>query len=187
MKTKMKTILLSFTIVTIATISSCKKDDDHANDDHEHNEEELITSLSLTFTDTAGIKPTLTYAFKDPDGVAGNAPTQFDTLKLSANTVYNVTVSFLDESKNPAVNITSEVEEEDHEHLICFDNTGLNATVVRTDSDGTYEVGLKSRWTLGNASQGNMKVSLKHQPGVKNGNCGVGETDVEVNFPALIQ
>ena len=186
MKTKLSTLLVVY-LSAFTLLISCKKDKNKAGEQHEHNEEELITSLVLKFTDTAGIKPTLTYAFKDADGVGGNAPTQFDTLKLAANTVYNVEISFLDESKNPVVDISSEVITEAAEHLICFENTSLNASIQRTDTDGTYELGIKSRWTLGSASQGAIKVSLKHQPDVKNGSCSVGETDVEVNFPAKIE
>jgi hypothetical protein len=30
---------------------------------------------------------------------------------------------------------------------------------------------------------GDVKISLKHQPGIKNGSCDIGETDVELLFP----
>jgi hypothetical protein len=165
-------------------ITGCKKDKNAVGDpdDHDHDDAELITSMVLEFSDTANIQPNVTVAFRDPDGEGGNAATEFDTITLSANTVYSVKITLLDESKNPAVKISDEVKTEGDEHLFCFDVTGANASIVKTDSDGTYEIGLDSRWTIGAASNGAVKVTLKHQPGVKNGTCGVGDTDVEVNF-----
>jgi hypothetical protein len=32
-----------------------------------------------------------------------------------------------------------------------------------------------------------MQIELKHQPGIKNGTCGVGETDIDILFPVKIQ
>ncbi len=165
-------------------ITGCKKDKNAVGDpdDHDHDDAELITSMVLEFSDTANIQPNVTVAFRDPDGEGGNAATEFDTITLSANTVYSVKITLLDESKNPAVKISDEVKTEGDEHLFCFDVTGANISVARTDSDGKYEIGLDSRWTVAAASNGTVKVTLKHQPGVKNGTCGVGDTDVEVNF-----
>jgi hypothetical protein len=31
-----------------------------------------------------------------------------------------------------------------------------------------------------------MRVTLKHQPGIKNGDPNLGETDVEVVYPVII-
>ena len=164
-------------------ITGCKKDKDVVEDPHHHDDDpELITSMVLEFSDTANVQPNVTVAFRDPDGEGGNAATEFDTITLSANTVYSVKITLLDESKNPAVKISDEVKTEGDEHLFCFDVTGANINVARTDSDGKYEIGLDSRWTVAAASNGTVKVTLKHQPGVKNGTCGVGDTDVEVNF-----
>jgi hypothetical protein len=165
-------------------ITGCKKDKNAVGDpdDHDHDDAELITSMVLEFSDTANVQPNVTVAFRDPDGEGGNAATEFDTIALAANTVYSVKITLLDESKNPAVKISDEVKTEGDEHLFCYDVTGANINVARTDSDGKYEIGLDSRWTVAAASNGTVKVTLKHQPGVKNGTCGVGDTDVEVNF-----
>ncbi len=170
--------------VGILLMSGCKRDDNAVDNpqNQDNDDAELITSLVLDFSDTAHIQPNTTVAFRDLDGEGGNAATEFDTIQLAANTVYSVKITLLDESKNPAVKISDEVKTEGDEHLFCFDVTSVNVSVVRTDSDGKYEIGLDSRWTVAAASKGNIKVSLKHQPGVKNGTCNVGDTDVEVNF-----
>ena len=177
-------------------IVGCKKDDDSPKPSSSNppvNEEELITTVKITFVDTAGVEPTVTVFFRDPDGDGGNAPTQFDTIRLAANSVYNATLEVFDESKNPVEDITEEIEEEADEHLFCYTPSNVNLSIVRTDMEldygvgGTLEVGLASQWTVGNTSVGTIQVVLKHQPGVKDGTCAPGDTDVELNFVTEIQ
>lgn len=179
-----------FIFLAAALMVGCKKDDDSPKPSSSNppvNEEELITTVKITFVDTAGVEPTVTVFFRDPDGDGGNAPTQFDTIRLAANSVYNATLEVFDESKNPVENITTEIVEEADEHIFCFTPTNVNLSIIRTDSDGTYEIGLASQWTTGTTSAGTTQVVLKHQPGVKDGTCAPGDTDVELNFVTEIQ
>lgn len=178
-----------FFLLTTLLIIGCGKDDDGPKPTTTPpiNEEELITTVKLTFVDTAGNQPTVEAWFRDPDGDGGNVPTQFDTIRLVANTVYNTTITLLDESKNPVEDITQEVEEEADEHLFCYTPNGINLTIIRTDTDGTFEVGITTQWATGNGSVGTTKVVLKHQPGVKDGTCAPGDTDVELDFITEIQ
>lgn len=191
MKTIQKITKASLFLFLAATFMvGCKKDDDApkpSSSTPPANEEELITTVKITFVDTAGVEPNVVVFFRDPDGDGGNAPTQFDTIRLAANSVYNANLEVLDESKNPVENITTEIQEEADEHIFCFTPTNVNLSIIRTDSDGTYEIGLASQWTVGNASIGTTQVVLKHQPGVKDGTCAPGDTDVELNFVTEIQ
>ena len=191
MKTIKKITRLSLLIAFISILAvACKKDKDTpkpGGSTPPPNEEELITTVKITFVDTAGVQPTIVVWFRDPDGDGGNPPTQFDTIRLAANSVYNAAIELFDESKNPVEDITTEIQEEDDEHIFCFTPTNVNLSIIRTDSDGTYEVGLASQWTVGNASVGTTQVVLKHQPGVKDGTCVPGDTDVELNFVTEIQ
>lgn len=185
--TQSKTILLGALALGL-TFSSCKKDDDLVPvPPPVENEGEVITTLKITFTDAASVQPVVTATFKDPDGEGGDAPTMHDTIRLVANTTYNAVIEVLNESETPAEDITEEIEEEDHEHLFCFTATTANVTLTRTDSDGTYEVGLTSDWATGAASAGTVQVELKHQPDVKDGTCTPGETDIDVTFVTEIQ
>lgn len=198
MKTRNNTIIKAtknFSMLAIALMVifsvGCKKDDDTPTPSpdgggHSH-EEELITTLILSFVDTAGVQPSVQYAFRDPDGDGGNAPTQHDTIRLVANTYYNATVQLLNESESPAEDITLEVQNEDDEHLFCYAPTNTNVSIVRTDSDGMFEVGITTFWSTGSAANGETTVTLKHQPGVKDGTCAPGDTDVEVTFVTEIQ
>ncbi len=180
-----------FIALLITGLSSCKKDeqkpDDHHDHNHEHNEEELITTFTITFTDAAGILPTVEATFRDTDGEGGNPPTTFDNIVLQSNTTYNASISLLNESVTPSEDITSEIEQEGDEHIFCFEQTNVNITITRTDSDGTYSIGLTSDWTTSDASNGTVLISLKHQPGVKNGTCEPGETDIELLFNVEVQ
>ncbi len=192
MKTSIKSMLFILTISLV--IFACKKDDktptpSDSGDTPPPNEEELITTLVLTFTDTTGLVAPFTVTFADPDGDGGNAPTTHEEIHLDSNKYYNVSIQFLDESKTPAEDITAEVEAEGDEHMICYTPAGpASLTIVRTDSDGTFEVGLTSFWSTGGMSMtGNtVTVVLKHQPGVKDGSCVPGDTDVEIVFNLVI-
>jgi hypothetical protein len=189
MKKISKTLRTSLALVMVAAaFTACKKDDDLVPvPPPVENEGEVITTLTLTFTDVANVQPTVTATFRDPDGDGGNGPDIQDTIRLMNGTTYDVAVQVLDETTSPIGDITAEILEEDHEHLICFSPTGANVTIVRTDTDGTYEVGLQSRWTAGAASTGTVQVELKHQPDIKDGTCAVGETDIDVTYVTEIQ
>lgn len=152
------------------------------------NEEELITTVKLTFTNAADSSDIRTFTFADPDGEGGNAPTIMDTIRLAANSTYTLTTQFLDESDpNDVEDITAEVREEANEHLVCYTVSG-ETTLIRTDKDGNnLELGLNADVTTKNSGSESFTVSLKHQPSIKNGTCDVGETDVEVTFVLEIE
>lgn len=186
MKSKqLKFGLVGFSIVSIFGLTACDKDDDHADDPHHDHEEELITTVKLTFTDSVTSAQSV-FQFQDIDGPGGNDPDVFDTIQLSANSTYLVEVKFLNESESPSEDITEEVLEEDDEHIVCY-STASDVTVERTDTDGNYEVGLSSKWKTNAAEESTLTLTLKHQPDVKDGTCLPGETDVEVTFPLAVK
>jgi len=184
----MKSFLIIATLLTFG-LAACKKDKkDNVTTPAPVNEEELITTFRIQFTDAEGLQPTVTAEFADLDGPGGNAPIAFDSIRLQANTTYNASITLLNESVNPVEDITLEVHEEGHDHLFCFDPaSGLNVGITRTDSDGTYQIGILSQWITGAISTGEITIRLKHQPGVKDGSCDPGETDIELTFQTFIQ
>jgi hypothetical protein len=171
-------------LAALPVVQSCK-DDDH--DDHDH-EGEVITTVRMTFTDSATSTVAGTFEFNDPDGPGGNPPQRLDTIDLQTGKTYLFELRFIDASKSPAHDITHEIREEAKEHLVCFTDAGSNVVIVRTDSDGTHPIGLSSKWNTPDViSNGKVRVQLKHQPGVKNGQCEPGDTDVEVDFPVRVR
>ena len=187
----MKTYSILAITLLILVVTGCKKDAETPEPivgvTTPVNEEEVITSAILSFVDTAGVQPSVQYAFRDPDGDGGNAPTQQDTIRLAANTYYTASIQLLNEAVSPAEDITVEVQEEDDEHLFCYVPANTNVSISKTDTDGTYEVGISTFWSTGAAATGSTVVSLKHQPGVKDGTCPPGDTDVEISFVTEIQ
>lgn len=149
------------------------------------NQEEVITSVIITATEGSN---TFTFAYSDPDGDGGNQPT-IDTIILSPSLVYNVSLEFIDETKNPVDTISDEILLEGDEHQIFFGITGANLTTTYADADiNTNPIGLLSTWTTGLVSTGTLILTLKHQPGgIKDGNITTGETDVEITFPVRIE
>lgn len=152
-------------------------------------EQELITTVTLSLVpDGKGQNVTATYS--DPDGDGGDAP-EIGALNLAPNTTYNFTVSLSDDSKTPPVDITAEVLAEGDEHELFYEALGgLDVTVEKTDTDkNNRPIGLKGTITTGGESVGKLQVTLKHQEGLKGSTSDVtkGETDVEIEFPAVIQ
>jgi hypothetical protein len=178
-------MLLGLTGISLA-LASC----DPANPNNP-NDQEVITSLKITAT---GLTDTTEFAYSDPDGNGGAAPT-IDTAFLSPSSSYHIQLELLDETKNPVDTITYEIAGESDVHQFFFSFTGVNLTSIYDDVDVNGKpVGLSNVWTTAANSVGSVMVTLRHQPdkngvGVSSGditNAG-GETDIEVTFPVVIQ
>lgn len=188
-KTNKKLYMVLLAVGLIATMfNSCKKDDDLVKvPPPDQNEAEIITTLTISFTDIDGVQPSVSATFQDLDESGGNAPTKFDDIILAANTNYTADIILLNETESPADTISNEVLEEADAHLFCFTPSDVDVTITRIDTDGTYEIGLQSKWITGTVSSGTTKIVLKHQPGTKDGTCAPGETDIELDFITKIQ
>ncbi len=59
---------------------------------------------------------------------------------------------------------------------------------MRTDKDiNNLEIGLRSKWITGTASNGTTQIVLRHQPdNTKNGNCNIGSSDIDLTFQTII-
>lgn len=180
----MKNHIILLTALVFVLFSACKKDDDSPqNPGTGNNQGEIITTVKLQFTDSAGIAPSSEFTFRDPDGSGGNGPVEFDTIRIAASTTYFVEVLLLDETKVPVDTISNEVLEESEDHMFFFLHNGVNLTTTYGDSDANgLPVGLQTKWRSGVVSAGSSRVILKHQPGSKDGTQGPGETDVDVSF-----
>jgi len=186
-KIQINLILLYLLSITISfTFLAC--DDQPVNHPPQMNEEELITSVELTFTNTTDDSDVRVFKFSDPDGAGGNAPEITDTIQLRATSTYDLVVRFLDESDPSSVeNITEEVKEEADEHRVCYFIPG-DVTVRITDTDNQgLDLGLQAVVTTFDSENTSLLVQLKHQPEVKDGTCEPGETDVEVLFQTVIK
>lgn len=186
----MKKINVQFLIfaVVVLFLNSCKKDNVV-----DPNEGELITTVRLKLTNTlsSSIAP-LVYEFKDLDGEGGAAPVKFDDIVLQKNIPYICEVFVLNESVNPADDITSEIKTEASDHQFYYVPSSaslLSVSNYDTDTQG-LPLGLSSFWVTGlNPGTGTVKIVLKHKPGTKAANDPItkGETDIELDFKLIIQ
>jgi hypothetical protein len=148
------------------------------------NEEEIITTVTLTLTPGTG--DVIILQTRDLDGEGPNVPITTISGALSTNTTYAGSLEFLNETQSPADNITEEVIEEAEEHQVFYTiSTGLNITTTYIDFDSNGNpLGTAITLITGEASAGSLRVTLRHEPTKPNtgiDNAG-GETDVTTSF-----
>jgi hypothetical protein len=189
MKTMKKQLMrIMIGICLVGALTSCKKDK------KEENQEEVITTMKLTFVPVGG-GTTLTYQFDDPDGPGGTAPTQ-DQIVLAPSKTYNVTVQLLNKTENPVADVTLEVQTEQNAHRFYYQPSGgSNITVSALNNDvNGVPLGITSTWTTGAVATGTIIVTLRHYGGTPPNkaagdlvNDSKSSTDIEVNFNSKIQ
>ena len=210
MKTTIKTI--AFVAILALSFSACKKDKktDPIVDTPPPpvNLPEVITTMKLAIFDGT---TTVNYMFKDPDGDGGLAAyygnlstgaAQGDSvINLAINKTYTVNVLLLDETKAVTDTISKAVLDEGVDHLFFFNATnptgnpysvyltGSMTTITYLDLDANLRgIGLLTKWQAPSMAmaKSTITVSLKHQPGVKNGTYAPGDTDIEIPFKLKI-
>ncbi|RNC90137.1 MAG: GTP cyclohydrolase [Allomuricauda sp.] len=195
--------LMALLFMGIAVIS-CSDDDDTPE---EENEVEVITDVTLVFTNTADASDVVRASAQDPDG-AGIQELVVDPagITLSTDATYTLTFEIFNNLETPGEDIGEEVAEEDDEHQIFFsftDGAFANPTgngnvdnagdaVNYNDQDGNGNpLGLSTTWTTGAnpVAGGNFTARLQHQPDIKSATTGAadGDTDFNLSFVLNIQ
>lgn len=182
-----KSIYLVMLVLSMFVFTSCEEDTPEVV-----NEDELITSVIITLNSNS---QTILLKSTDLDGVGGDNPVVTVSDPLSINTVYTGTVTFLNESVNPSVNISDEILAEAEEHQVFYQAPVAFGTFTYDDKDADGKpLGLEFALTTATtATTGELRVILIHEPnksnvGVSDGsiaNSG-GSRDVEVIFPIQI-
>ena len=129
------------------------------------NEQEVITSMILTFTPAGGGAP-ITAEFDDPDGDGGELPT-VQPIALAPGE-YALTVRLQNRFEDPPEEITDEVRDEADEHLFLFTGSatapGGPITQRYADQDANgLPIGLESTVTA-RSGAGSLVVTLRHMP-----------------------
>lgn len=121
-----KYALLASTLI----FASCSDDDDNAPDPV--NEEEVITTLTVTLDSGSD---TVVMQYQDLDGDGPDAATVTVSGSLTANTVYDGSIVLLNETESPAENVTEEIEEEDLDHQFFYTvGSGLDVAAEYGDA-----------------------------------------------------
>ncbi|WP_299212776.1 type 1 periplasmic binding fold superfamily protein [uncultured Aquimarina sp.] len=184
---------LSMLAIASVLMYSCSDDDDNPA---VVNEEELITTMTVTLTAGTDVVTLISRDLDGPDGP--NAPVIDISGPLSTNTTYTGEVQLLNESEMPAENVNEEIEREADEHQFFFEVAGtLNATTTYADTEADYPpntganpVGISFSLVTTDASTGSLAVTLRHEP--KKPNDGTladagGDTDITQSFDVTIQ
>ncbi|MDX1903968.1 MAG: hypothetical protein SFU27_07405 [Thermonemataceae bacterium] len=172
-------------------LGACKKDDPQPV-----NEQEVITKVTVTFTNTADAADVVNFIYDDEDGTGGNSPI-ITNGTLRKNSTYAIEVQVTGEDNE---DITAEISEEANEHQIYFGFS--QATMFPTFSyedadDNNKPIGLSSKvTTLNGTGGGNLQMILVHEPNksanstsspwIYNSNVG-GEQDFNVTFNVKIE
>lgn len=179
------------------------------HDDHDHDPNELISRVELTFAPTTGTP--LTFVFDDPDG-DGGAPGTADPVELPPATAYMLEVAFYNALGTIPEDITLEIRDEAAEHQVFFTGSAvvgpatsnqsgpLTITYADTDVNG-LPIGLTNT-VMTAGGTGDLIVTLRHMPpslppqksadsagAVKTGGFGAigGDNDAQVTFPVTVQ
>lgn len=170
-------------IPVISLLAGCSDDPTPTN------EEEVITTFIVALTPAVNPTPMigdtvrLTWDDANLDGIV-DASEVNTSGPLKANETYKASIQILSKGILTEVDITEEIKEEAEDHIFCFSKSDVNITITNPDKDKHgLPVGLTSTWTTTSASIGTVTITLRHQPGVKTGDCpGAGETDADITF-----
>lgn len=178
---KFNRLVLTLFVVSLSLMASCSDDPEATN------EEEVITTVVVTLTPAEGDPVLLTWDDADLDAVVDESEINVSA-NLEISKTYTAVIQLLNKSVSPEVDITEEVADEAEDHIFCFTVSGVNIAITNrnTDSNG-LPLGITSTWTTTTLSSGTVTVVLRHQPGVKTGDCpGAGDTDASITFPVNV-
>ncbi|MEP1032196.1 hypothetical protein [Ekhidna sp.] len=193
MKSFKNYLLIGLMTMSFAFVG-CSDDDVPAAE----NEEEIINSVTLTFT-PAGGGSAIVATYLDADGEGTGNPVLSD-IELNTQTTYTLNITMANTLESPAEDITVEVEEEGDEHQLFFGfssgvfsdpsgtgNIGSTGTINYTDQDDSGNpIGLSTTWITTNqgSTGGEFRVLLKHQPDIKSATStsSDGETDIDITW-----
>jgi hypothetical protein len=200
MKKAKLSLLLLLAVLMTASLSSCSSDDPV-----EENEGEVITDVTLKFTEVdpvAGLGTPFEVKASDPQGLeSGSSPT-IGTINLKKGKTYRLEISLFNSIANE--DITEEIEEEKKEHQFFFLGTAFVGspvglyTYLDEDANGN-PVGLLGSVTLGptpGLNNATFRLILRHDldknfPGANNPHWqnftqAGGETDLDITFPLVL-
>lgn len=178
--------------------ASCESEDPVAE-----NEEEVITDVTLSFTEinTSGAPIGTKFSFKasDPQGIElGTAPT-IETVNLVKGKTYRMEITVANGIANE--DITAEILAEGDEHQFYFLGNAFSSNIlsIAYDDPSMELIGLRTKVTVSTSTGTNntqMQVILRHDldksyPGATNPNFtnyaqAGGESDLDITFPVVL-
>ena len=177
--------LLAALFIAAAVLISCDDDDPDPV-----NEEEVITTMTVTMMPEGG-GTNVVLVTRDLDGDGPNPPVITVSGPMAAGVTYMGNIVLLNETEDPAENITEEVEEEDDEHQFFYTIAGgLDVTTTYRNFDGDGNpLGTEFTAVAGDISAGTMTFTLRHEPMKPNNGLvdAGGETDISATFSVEVE
>lgn len=176
MKNVLSKLLMLILFSSIISMTSCKKDE------HNHDGQEVITTLKITFNQAVPpvklgtVSESTVFKYFILEGE--DAIVTITGPNLIEDIAYNYSIEVLNEEDEDNIeNLTSEIEDEADDHLFCI--TGGNISGQNNDSNGKV-FGSQGVITFSNSGENNLKIILKHEPNKNAANpCLTGDTDIE--------
>jgi hypothetical protein len=187
LKTMRKIRLFMIPVLFVALFTACSD-----NDPEEVLEQELITNVSVIFTNAADATDVVTLGAVSADGIV--APTLSVSGPFTSGAVYNATVTITDEINDE--NILDEIVEEKDEHFFVYAQNTVSFLMARATNDEVrtdgVSLGLNTTWTAGGANTGTITMQLIHEPttvsdGGGFGSATGGEFDINNTWTVTIQ
>lgn len=182
----------------VLLLSACTKENKDAAKpvDPGAGDQEVVTKVTVHLTNIADTTQHVMASWNDPDGEVGSQLPTVQELVLKPGANYRGELELTDATKNPAFDITEEIEEEADEHRFHFTftaSTGSGAnmaiTILDQDADG-QPLGLNFRIETSTVTgTGNFNINLRHfgEGTTKSNDPTAGETDLLIDFPVKIQ
>jgi len=183
-------------------ITGCDDDDPPPPE----NDLEVITDVTLIFTNDANASDVVMAGAQDPDGAGVQELQILNEINLDINTSYTLTFAVLNNLETPGEDIGEEIAEEDDEHQLffsfsndAFTSPGGNGNIDSSADpigyndmdDNGNPLGLSTSWTTSSdpLSGGTFTARLQHQPEIKTATTGAndGDTDFELTFVLNIE
>lgn len=178
-------------MIGLAFLASCSDDDDTLPFILPPNEEEVITDVTLTFTNDADSNDVIELKSVDPDGEDGpTAPTVTVMGNFTAGATYSAVVdvynSIEDEDITPEI-----IDEEPDAHFFIYAINGLDMAFSRADNDiermDGNKLGFRTTWVANTASTGSITIQLFHESDAVDdsnefGTQSGGSTDIDITF-----
>ena len=172
---------------------SCSDDDDNTIPEPV-NEEEVITTMTVTLvaSDGSGVVVLQT---QDLDGDGGEDPVVTVSGSISNMTSYVGSIQWLNEMEDEPEDVTVEILEEADEHQVFFGiGEGLPIQVVYADEDSNgYPVGVNfilAPTEAGVTGSGPLTITLIHEPMKPNDGTvesAGGSTDITTTFDLVVE
>ena len=166
---------------------SCSDDDDAPEP---INEEEVITTMTVTLVNHQNGNDVVTMQTQDLDGDGPNAPVVTVSGPLTAGTSYSGSIVWLNEMEDPAENVTEEIVEEQDEHQVFFSAAGVGMEFVYMDFDSNGNpVGTQFVLAPLGTGSGSVTITLVHEPAKPNDGLDTagGSIDIQTTFPVTVE